>query len=846
MPEAGTSATSDGRGLLCRLVQHCAVLANLAGATIRAVQREREEAGEASLGASLKNPEDPRSFLTIADLRAQKVIVEGLRREFPGIVLVGEEDDNDNSAGAALCDDATWWPETGDAAGRAGQPAPSSANLPTEYVALALEDLVVFIDPLDGTREFVEKRLESVQTLIGISWRGRPIAGVVGLPFHHPGRAGLLSETPSSNADGIILHGIVGMGVLGLLEMQSSSATRSHLVCAASKSVKEPVLQQAHTIIGGELLVAGGCGNKVLQLLLAQADVAVFNLGTSLWDTCATEALLVASGGTMTTLLGTPIEHRAGVPTLNRLGVVATARSFERVSGRTHNQLCNVLRQDLNNLLAALIGGGLVAGCDGSEQQALDVIRTIDGQPLTADSLGEIVGHPRGIAAFHCPESECVRYKQSVAARIYLTRRHVSLGRQEDSVQRHKKDQPAESPESSVPASIFIKRAVPRELPYAMSKHAKYPFKTLRDVHANRIEAAFLGSALTRTFCEAAGVRIALPYRVEQRSYQQGQNPIDSRFTLFLYDFSPQGSWYQAAHLAGPELKASLCALAQWHAFFWQSHDPQGEKRRLASELWDVGSYWHLGQQPDNQIASLCPNWARLQKEFDFPVQWCLGERLQRLADLASRETHGLDSAKQKLAAGSWSGAPYKTVIHGDPKASNLFFKRKRTAPDEAPLVGLIDMQWCGTGIGATDVAYCIAASAHPDLFSGSAAVRVEEQAFSNAGSHMAVTVVDSLVRVYHQSLLAALVSHGVTGDLGEAAALLPEQTLQVQVEWAWIDLARVVIGEHWSSVTKEVLTERQGHMSFNAYNKSLTMAHRIMQITDEYLRRREAALSVS
>ena len=110
----------------------------------------------------------------------------------------------------------------------------------------------------------------------------------------------------------------------------------------------------------------------------------------------------------------------------------------------------------------------------------------------------------------------------------------------------------------------------------------------------------------------------------------------------------------------------------------------------------------------------------------------------------------------------------------------------------------------------------------------------------------MAVTVLDSLVRVYHQSLLAALVSHGVTGDLGEAAALLPEQTLQVQVEWAWIDLARVVIGEHWSSVTKEVLTERQGHMSFNAYNKSLTMAHRIMQITDEYLRRREAALSVS
>ena len=45
-------------------------------------------------------------------------------------------------------------------------------ELPEEYDAVQLSELVVFIDPLDGTREFVQGRLEAVQTLIGISWRG--------------------------------------------------------------------------------------------------------------------------------------------------------------------------------------------------------------------------------------------------------------------------------------------------------------------------------------------------------------------------------------------------------------------------------------------------------------------------------------------------------------------------------------------------------------------------------------------------------------------------------------------------------------------------------------------------
>lgn len=42
--------------------------------------------------------------------------------------------------------------------------------------------------------------------------------------------------------------------------------------------------------------------NKSLMVALGTADCAMMNLGCSLWDTCATEALVVAAGGKVTQL----------------------------------------------------------------------------------------------------------------------------------------------------------------------------------------------------------------------------------------------------------------------------------------------------------------------------------------------------------------------------------------------------------------------------------------------------------------------------------------------------------------------------------------------------------------
>ena len=293
-----------------------------------------------------------------------------------------------------------------------------------------------------------------------------------------------------------------------------------------------------------------------------------------------------------------------------------------------------------------------------------------------------------------------------------------------------------------------------RELPYALQKAVKYPYKIARDVQANTVEALFLSAELARSFSEASGVQVALPYRVERTAFES--NPIDSRFALALYDFAPALGWRQEAHLKPMELRASLRALADWHAFFWLGHDPDGAKAKLAAGVWETGSYWHLGQQPEGQLAKLKPNWERLAQEFGYPREWDLGARLEGLAVAASEQAQGLDAANGKVAA--WANSKYQTIIHGDPKAPNLFFKGEGE-------VGMIDLQWCGRGIGAVDVAYCIAASADASAFEG--------------GAHSAT---QALLDEYHQHLLGAFERYGVAENAADAAKVLPRETFQEQV----------------------------------------------------------------
>ena len=169
---------ADSRVPLAELLSTCVDACRRGTAEIRAVQARRDGGEAGADDVAYKIAGDPRSALTAADLAAQAAIVGALEDAWPGLRIVGEEDAAREAGAAARAD-----PLRRDLC--ASLPATAAA------ASAALGDITVFVDPLDGTREFVEGRLGAVQTLVGVAVRGRAVAGAVGAhPHISPRRLG--------------------------------------------------------------------------------------------------------------------------------------------------------------------------------------------------------------------------------------------------------------------------------------------------------------------------------------------------------------------------------------------------------------------------------------------------------------------------------------------------------------------------------------------------------------------------------------------------------------------------------------------------------------------------------
>ena len=131
----------------------------------------------------------------------------------------------------------------------------------------------------------------------------------------------------------------------------------------------------------------------------------------------------------------------------------------------------------------------------------------------------------------------------------------------------------------------------------------------------------------------------------------------EGELLLILEDLDSSGYPQRLTHLTPSQVESGLAWLAHFHAtFLGQS----------PSELWEVGTYWHLATRPD---------------------------------ELAALTDHALQAAApaidQKL-----SSARYQTFVHGDAKLANFCF-----SPD-GERVAALDFQYVGGGCGMKDVAY--------------------------------------------------------------------------------------------------------------------------------------------
>jgi 3'(2'), 5'-bisphosphate nucleotidase len=224
----------------------------------------------------------PRDPVTEADRQANTLICDRLAALFPGVPIVAEESE------------------------------------PATFTGYRSAERIFFVDPLDGTREFVEKNGEFV-VMIGFVEGPRATASVIHAP-----------------ESGVSWIGQVGVGAFqvnadGSREPISVSTTRSlpEARIVGSRSHRNPDQERAlASLQAREVVALGSAGLKAAAVARATADAYVApHYAGMRWDACAADALVTAAGGKLTNTEGELFDYRTA-DLGNDRGIVASNGRF--------------------------------------------------------------------------------------------------------------------------------------------------------------------------------------------------------------------------------------------------------------------------------------------------------------------------------------------------------------------------------------------------------------------------------------------------------------------------------------------------------------------------------------
>ena len=238
-----------------------------------------------------------KSYFTIADGIVQHMIINVLFNndniQLKGII--GEENANVNITNRPYTVDSLQVPEEYfDLVDNVvNQIQNLSKKINTNYNNV-YKNNTIFVDPIDGTREFSTNLGEQCTILIGISdLHGKAIGGLIyrPIPTTCEFALGCLSENykkcyfNNNNND-------------------SNSNIAPTLVTTNGSITKftEELIKTKHYDVEMSRFKSGGAGNKSLLLIENKATCYIQDRGVSRWDTCGPEAVLNAFGGCLVKL----------------------------------------------------------------------------------------------------------------------------------------------------------------------------------------------------------------------------------------------------------------------------------------------------------------------------------------------------------------------------------------------------------------------------------------------------------------------------------------------------------------------------------------------------------------
>ena len=196
-------------------------------------------------------------------------------------------------------------------------------------------DWVWIIDPLDGTRDFIDKTGEYGMH-IALAYQGRPVIGIVAIPesqkvYFASKDQGSFVETKDGKVTPIKVSDRNKIEDLYLI------VSRSH------RDDRFQKLIDGLPFAGKKYM--GGVGGKISTLLEQDSDVYISLSGKSAakdWDFAAPELILTEAGGQFTYIDGKPVFYNQG--DVKRWGcIIAT-------NGNCHEEICEKAAEMLEEI----------------------------------------------------------------------------------------------------------------------------------------------------------------------------------------------------------------------------------------------------------------------------------------------------------------------------------------------------------------------------------------------------------------------------------------------------------------------------------------------------------------
>lgn len=319
---------------LSDLLAHCTVALRIAGQEVVNLSLAHNDKLN-RIGSKGKTLEGVDDVITGADMKSHKMILNTIKDSYRRLKVISEEDTTVNFDDITAEDDILPIDRK-----RFAQLLRQDLHEIEDQHAdkgslIAQHETLVWIDPLDATKEYSENLTDYVTLMACIVHKSIPIAGVIFKPFTNETYWSMM-DYPTGKFH---QSSHVNLALSKAAEKPSQNENITKVIVSRShageaKSVLERVYGQ-----GASIISAGGSGYKTVELLKGNADVYIHLTHIKKWDICAPYAILSSlPNGKLTDLSGDKISFGDSKSKVVTRGLIASLKP------KVHEETINLMK----------------------------------------------------------------------------------------------------------------------------------------------------------------------------------------------------------------------------------------------------------------------------------------------------------------------------------------------------------------------------------------------------------------------------------------------------------------------------------------------------------------------